>query len=154
MKYADAGVNIAVADAAKQRIRHHASRGTEILVSQWVMHRDPRYFAEPERFDPERWSDGLASRLPRYAYFPFGGGPRLCIGRSFATMEAILVLAAVAQRVRLEPRPGHRVVVEEAPELEASAVIRVHGPPPGARRDSVHPVSPSGPWRAVTASIW
>src|SRR5262249_19907530 len=52
--------------------------GTILLISQWVLHRDPRYFPDPERFRPDRWSDGLAERLPRFAYFPFGGGPRLC----------------------------------------------------------------------------
>ncbi len=49
-------------------------------MSQWVMHRDPRYFDEPERFKPERWAAGVAGRLPKYAYFPFGGGQRMCIG--------------------------------------------------------------------------
>jgi cytochrome P450 len=92
-------------------------KGTHILVSQSVMQRDPRYFADPETFDPDRWADGLASRLPRYAYFPFGGGPRLCIGKSFATMEAILVLATIAQRFQLDLLPGHRVVAEEIPSL-------------------------------------
>src|SRR3954447_3709751 len=55
-------------------------RGTTILVSQWVMHRDPRYFDGPDTFSPDRWSGELAKRLPRYAYFPFGGGQRMCIG--------------------------------------------------------------------------
>ena len=75
--------------------------GTNIVVTPWVVQRDPRWFDEPDRFWPERWSDGLAQRLPRFAYFPFGGGPRLCIGQSFALMEAALVLATVAQRYRL-----------------------------------------------------
>ena len=91
--------------------------GTEIVMSPWVMHRDPRYFADPEAFRPERWADGLASRLPRYAYFPFGGGPRLCIGKAFATMEAMLVLATVVPRVHLALLPGQRVEAEEIPTL-------------------------------------
>ena len=57
-------------------------------MSQWVIHRDPRFFDDPEAFRPERWADGLAKRIPRYAYFPFGGGPRICIGNGFAMMEA------------------------------------------------------------------
>ncbi|HEY3170450.1 MAG TPA: cytochrome P450 [Thermoanaerobaculia bacterium] len=76
--------------------------GATVFMSPWVMHRDPRWFASPEKFLPERWLDGLAARLPRFAYMPFGGGPRVCIGDRFATMEAVLVLATVARRYRLE----------------------------------------------------
>jgi cytochrome P450 len=79
--------------------------GTTLFIVPWVTHRDPRWFDDPESFRPERWEDGLADRLPRFVYMPFGGGPRLCIGNRFATMEAVLILAAVARRfrVRLEP---------------------------------------------------
>jgi cytochrome P450 len=80
--------------------------GATILMSQWVMHRDPRFFEEPERFYPERWADGLARRLPRYAYFPFGGGQRVCIGNTFALMELPLVLATIAQRFRFSLPAG------------------------------------------------
>ena len=73
-----------------------------VFMSPWVMHRDPRWFGSPEKFLPERWLDGLAARLPRFAYMPFGGGPRVCIGDRFATMEAVLILATVARRYRLE----------------------------------------------------
>lgn len=73
----------------------------------YVVHRDPAYFPEPEAFRPERWEDGLQRRLPRFAYFPSGGGPRLCIGSGFAMMELVLLLAAVVSRyqVRVLPRP-------------------------------------------------
>jgi cytochrome P450 len=84
--------------------------GTVVIVSPWVMHRDPRYFAAPESFDPERWAGDALKQLPRYAYFPFGGGPRGCIGSRFATQEAVLLLATIAQRFRLTPVPGHEVV--------------------------------------------
>jgi cytochrome P450 len=84
--------------------------GTTVFMSQWVMHRDPRFWHDPEKFDPDRWEGGLAQRLPRFAYFPFGGGPRLCIGNHFAMMEAVLVLATMAQRFRLTLVPGHPVV--------------------------------------------
>jgi cytochrome P450 len=77
-------------------------RGTTLWMAQWVIHRDPRWFDEPERFRPARWGEGLARRLHRYAYFPFGGGPRICIGNHFAQMEAVLLLAAVARRFRVE----------------------------------------------------
>jgi cytochrome P450 len=104
---------------------YRVTRGTEVLVSPWVMHRDPRYFDAPDAFDPDRWADGLAHRLPRYAYFPFGGGPRLCIGRSFATLEALLVLATVASRYRLALRPGHPVLAEPIPALRPKFGMRM-----------------------------
>jgi cytochrome P450 len=75
--------------------------GTTLYMSQWVIHRDPRFFDEPLSYKPERWEGGLARRIHRYAYFPFGGGPRICIGNSFATMEAVLLLATIARRYRL-----------------------------------------------------
>ena len=70
-------------------------------MSQWVVHRDPRFFPEPELFKPERWGDGSDRQRPRFAYFPFGGGPRICIGQPLAMMEAKLILATVLQRFRL-----------------------------------------------------
>jgi cytochrome P450 len=84
--------------------------GANVVMSPWIMHRDPRFFENPERFDPDRWSAEIAQRLPRFAYFPFGGGPRLCIGASFAMMEANLLLATIAQRFHLSLVPGHPVV--------------------------------------------
>lgn len=86
-----------------------APKGTQMFLYQWVMHRDPRYFDEPEAFVPERWDNDLARRLPRFAYFPFGGGPRVCIGNHFAMTEATLVLATIAQRFRLELVPGFQL---------------------------------------------
>jgi cytochrome P450 len=84
-------------------------KGTTILMSQWVVHRDPRFFDEPEKFHPQRWLGALAQRLPKYAYFPFGGGPRLCVGNIFAMLEAVLVLAVIAQRYRFTVVPDHPV---------------------------------------------
>ncbi|QRM29144.1 cytochrome P450 [Microvirga sp. VF16] len=75
--------------------------GTTVYVSPWVMHRDPRWFDNPQAFQPERWASNLAKELPRFAYMPFGGGPRICIGNRFAMMEAVLILATVAQQFRL-----------------------------------------------------
>jgi len=83
--------------------------GSNVVMSQWIMHRDARFFPQPLKFDPARWLNGAAQRLPRFAYFPFGGGPRLCIGASFAMMEATLVLAAIAQKFRFRLVPGHPV---------------------------------------------
>jgi cytochrome P450 len=79
------------------------------MISPWVMHRDPRWFDDPEAFRPERWLDGLEKRLPKFAYIPFGGGPRICIGNSFALMEARLVAATIARRFRLAVAPGQRI---------------------------------------------
>jgi cytochrome P450 len=75
-----------------------------MYFAPWVLHRDARFFPEPERFRPERWmeSDGSTAKLPKYAYIPFGGGPRICIGERFAMMEGVLVLATLLRRARLE----------------------------------------------------
>ena len=78
-------------------------------MSQWVVHRDPRFFPEPHLFRPERWDGAQAQALPRFAYFPFGGGPRICIGQPLALMEAKLVLAAICQRFRLADVRGQRI---------------------------------------------
>jgi cytochrome P450 len=77
--------------------------GTSIAILQWSTQRDARFFPDPEKFDPERWSSEALRRnaLPRFAYFPFGGGPRVCVGAGFAMMEAILLLATMAQRFRM-----------------------------------------------------
>src|ERR1700683_4176694 len=79
---------------------YHFPVNTTVIMSQWIVHRDPRLFDAPEEFRPERWLDGLESRLHPYAYFPFGGGPRRCIGQIFALMEAALVAAMLAQKFR------------------------------------------------------
>jgi cytochrome P450 len=75
--------------------------GSSVVMSQWVMHRDPRFYDEPERFRPDRWLEERYKSAPRFSYFPFGGGPRICIGASFAMTEAVLVLATIAQKWQL-----------------------------------------------------
>jgi cytochrome P450 len=85
-------------------------RNGVVLACQLVTHRDPRFWREPEAFRPERWSNGETDALPKFAYFPFGGGNRVCIGESFAWTEAILVLAAIARTRRFRPAPGLRTV--------------------------------------------
>ena len=82
---------------------------TLILMSPYVMHRDSRYYKDPERFDPDRWNPKTGSKPPRFAFFPFGGGPRSCIGQSYALQEAMLILATLAQHWRMRLAPGHRV---------------------------------------------
>ncbi|MBZ5694214.1 MAG: cytochrome P450 [Acidobacteriia bacterium] len=86
--------------------------GSTIIFSQWVMHRDPRFYDDPEAFRPERWLDGLQDRLPPGAYFPFGDGPRRCIGQGFALLEAAIVIGTLAQKFRFRLVPGHPVVPE------------------------------------------
>ncbi|HEX8286291.1 MAG TPA: cytochrome P450 [Pyrinomonadaceae bacterium] len=76
-------------------------KGAQVIAYPWVIQRDPRWFTDPQAFRPERWGEESISRLPKYAYFPFGGGPRLCIGNYFATMEAVLILSTIARRFRL-----------------------------------------------------
>jgi cytochrome P450 len=85
--------------------------GTNVFLMQWLTHRDARFFPDPERFDPLRWRDDpiRRGRIPRFAYFPFGGGPRVCIGTGFAMMEATLLLATIAQRYRFSLVPGQDV---------------------------------------------
>ena len=80
-----------------------------VLMSQYVMHHDPRYFAEPQRFDPERWSPEARETRPQFSYFPFGGGPRRCIGEGFAWMEGILLLATLAQHWQMRLVANHPV---------------------------------------------
>lgn len=99
--------------------------GTTLFMSQWVMHRDPRYFDHPEEFNPDRWSHDLANRLPKYAYFPFGGGPRLCIGNAFAMTEAVLLLATIAQKFHLALAPGHPITLHPSVTLRPRHGIRM-----------------------------
>lgn len=91
---------------------YRIAAGTTIVISPWLLHHDPRYFEDAEEFRPERWAGDLARRLPRFAYMPFGGGPRICIGNRFSMMEAVLILAAIAQRFRLRWQPDHPIVLE------------------------------------------
>lgn len=99
--------------------------GTTMLMSQWVMHRDARYYEEPDAFRPERWLDGLANRLPAGAYFPFGDGPRRCIGQGFAMLEAGVVIGTIAQRFRFRAAAGHAVVPEPLVTLRSRQGIRM-----------------------------
>lgn len=79
---------------------YEIAKGTQVWMAQWTMHRDARYWPRPEQFDPDRWKDGLAKSLHKFVYFPFGGGPRVCIGNQFAMVESVLLLATIAQKFR------------------------------------------------------
>ncbi len=96
-------------------------RGTQVWLFQYGSHRDARYFARPLAFEPERWEGDLLRTLPRFAYFPFGGGPRLCIGNNFAMLEAVLLLATIARRWRPQVAP------RDQPRPQFSITLRPRG---------------------------
>jgi cytochrome P450 len=83
-----------------------------VIMSQYIVHRDARFFPEPDRFDPDRWTPEAVAQRPKFSYFPFGGGNRVCIGEQFAWMEGVLLIAALAQKWKMRLVPGHRVEVQ------------------------------------------
>jgi cytochrome P450 len=100
-------------------------RGTQVWFCPWSIQRDARWFDEPDAFRPERWAGDLAKTLHRYAYFPFGGGPRFCIGQAFAQMEAVLLLATLTRAFRVEVLPTPRAVPETSVTLRPKHGLRV-----------------------------
>ncbi len=100
-------------------------KGTSVMVSQWVMHRDERYFSDPLQFKPERWTVEFAESIPKFAYFPFGGGPRICIGNAFAMLEAVLILAAIVQRFELKTEPDLQIKLDPAVTLKPVGGIQM-----------------------------
>jgi len=99
--------------------------GTQVFMFQWATQRDSRFYDEPAAFRPERWTEDFIEQLPKYAYFPFGGGPRVCIGASFAMMEIILCLAAIGQEFRLELDRDIPVSIYPAMSLRPKDGIKV-----------------------------
>jgi cytochrome P450 len=99
--------------------------GSTVVFSQWITHRDARFFNDPDAFIPERWLDGLEDRLPAGAYFPFGDGPRRCIGQNFALMEVVLVLATIAQKFQFRLVPGQKIVPDPLVTLRPRNGIRM-----------------------------
>ncbi len=95
--------------------------GAGILASQWVMHHDARYYPDPYHFDPERWTPEAEASRPKFSYFPFGGGPRMCIGEQFAWTEGVIVMASLARRWQLRP------VLERPIELSPLITLRPRG---------------------------
>src|SRR6266513_2646706 len=101
------------------------TKGMGVAMAQWVVHRDPRWYDAPQEFLPERWENDLWKRLPRFAYFPFGGGPRQCIGNAFALMEATLILAMIARKFRLRLVANHPVAPLASITLRPRHGVRV-----------------------------
>jgi len=100
-------------------------KGAVILMSQYVMHRDARFFDEPERFKPGRWEGNFQERLPRGAYFPFSAGDRHCIGEGFAWQEALLILATLVERWKFELVPGQDIRPKPSVTLRPDRPIRM-----------------------------
>jgi len=100
-------------------------KGSQVFAFQWVTQRDERYFENPDRFDPERWTAERAEEIPKYAYFPFGGGPRQCIGNYFAMMEIVLLLATIGQRFSLSLAAEQRVELLPVLSLRPKQGIRL-----------------------------
>jgi cytochrome P450 len=99
----------------------HIPARSMVLMSQYITQRDPRFFPDPERFDPDRWKAQAVSQRPKFSYFPFGGGTRVCIGEQFAWMEAILILATIGRKWRAS-HSGNR-----APEVDPKITLRPKG---------------------------
>jgi cytochrome P450 len=99
--------------------------GSKIYLCQYVTHRDPRYFPEPERFDPERFSEAARAARPRFAYFPFGGGAHTCIGEQFALLESVSILALVLSRFRFQVEPGQKISLRPTITLRPKHGIRL-----------------------------
>jgi len=89
------------------------------------MHRDARFFQNPDEFIPDRWENGLIKTLPAYAYFPFGGGPRICIGNTFAMMETILIAATIVQKFRLTLAPRFSAIPWPSITLRPKSGIKI-----------------------------
>jgi len=103
----------------------HVPRGALVVVSPWVVHRDPRVWDRPEEFDPARFARGQAAGRLRFAYFPFGGGPRICIGEELARVEARLIVAMTLRRFRLRPAPEWRIAADPSVTLRPRHGVRV-----------------------------
>jgi len=101
------------------------SKGSLLVVSPWTMHRSERFYAHPAEMRPERWTETFRRQLPKYAYFPFGGGPRQCIGEGFAWMELKVLLAVLLRHWRIELIPGQNIRPKPAITLRSNHPIRV-----------------------------
>lgn len=104
---------------------HRIPKGAQVLMSQYLVHRDPRFWSEPERFHPARWTNDETTNLPRRAYFPYGDGPRVCIGAHLASLEAVLLLTTIAQRYRFELAPEQTLCLVPSMTLRPRKGVRM-----------------------------
>jgi len=104
---------------------YRVPKGATVFMSEWVVQRHPRYFDQPETYNPDRWQNDLAKRLPAYAYFPFGGGPRLCLGYAYSMVELVLLLATMAQKFRLTLAPEPPITLKPGLTLQPGNGIHV-----------------------------
>jgi cytochrome P450 len=116
---------------------YNISKGSVLLMSQYVTHRDERFFPDPERFDPERWTPEAQAQRPKFSYYPFGGGVRVCIGEQFAWTEGILLLATLAQRWKLELMPDQVVEIHPLITLRPKYGMRMRLIDRGVRSSSM-----------------
>lgn len=104
---------------------YEIKKGTAVILSQWVMHHDKRFYDSPDSFNPERWTPEFTHNLPKFAYFPFGGGPRTCIGNGFAMLESVMALSSIMQKFSLELEPDQNVKLLPAVTLRPENDIRL-----------------------------
>jgi cytochrome P450 len=104
---------------------YRISRGTTLIMSQWLLHRDERFYDRPLDFLPDRWTADLMRRHEPFAWFPFGAGPRVCIGNTFALLEMVLVVATIASRWRLRLEPGQRIEPQPSVTLRPSPGVQI-----------------------------
>jgi cytochrome P450 len=119
------GLTGRVAREADEICGHRVGKGMEIAILPWVVHRHRTLWDDPDRFDPERFSPGRSAARPRFAYLPFGGGPRICIGAQLAMTEVTLLVATMAQRYRLKLVPGQDIVLLHRVTLRPRNGIRM-----------------------------
>ena len=121
----------AVVDISRQAIRecnlgdYKIPAGCIVMMSQWVSHRNPDYFPDPETFNPDRWANDLEKHLPKGVYFPFGDGQRICIGKGFALMEAVLLLGRISQKFQLDLLSDRPIIPQPSITLRPEKGIEV-----------------------------
>lgn len=132
--------------------KHFIPRRTNVLMSQWLVHRDERWYDDPLRFNPDRWDAKTIANLPKYAYFPFGGGPRGCIGREFAMVEAVLLLSTIARKFEVSLVDRSPVPIISAVTLRPARSVELQLSLRSARRWQTRPLPSSSSASSSPAS--